>query len=1273
MLLVNRVAAAEAPADLLKQAGIPGGLVVQIGCDEASSITGLRLHDGFKVLALDVDATKVDSVRKTIQTDGVYGDVTADRFDGKRLPLIDNVVNALFITQPYQVSDAEILRVLCPDGVAFRKGEGRWGQVVKSRPDEIDVWTHFLHDPSNNAVAHDKVINVPRRLQWTGGPRYSRHHDHMASVSAMVSNGPQVFYIIDMGSRWSIEVPADWHLVARDAFNGTTLWTKPMGRWFTHHYSLKSGPGDLPRRLVAVGDEVFFSPAIDAPLEKVDAATGRTLKRYEETAATEEVVYHDGILFLKVNRPENQIEFDTIQAARNHNGGVSFNLDPRRVMAVDAESGEVLWQRESVVMPTTLAADSKRVYYHDGEAVVCLDRKSGDELWKQPVSRWSKMQTFFTPTLVLYDDIVLFAGGEKMVPHRGGKDSMTAMDAETGEIRWTAYHPQGGYMSAEDVLVAGGLVWAGETTSGGYDGMFTGRDPKTGEVKIEFEPDVETYWFHHRCYRGKATDDFLLMSRTGIEVLDPANQHWTINHWVRGGCLYGIMPCNGLIYAPPSNCACYPEIKLFGFNALAPAAPEGQTVPVMPENARLEKGLAFAQIANRQSKIANPTDWPTYRGGNGRSGCTESEVPANVGVRWTSDLGERLTAPVVADGRVYVAAVDTHTVFALSEKDGQTQWSYTTGGRVDSPPTVYQGCVYFGSADGWVYCLRATDGELDWRYLAAPCDRRLVAYDQVESLWPVRGSVLIEDGRLYTIAGRNAFVDGGLRLVILDPATGALVGETQIDDTDPDTGENLQSRTMVLNMPTGLNDILSSDGKNIYLKSQVLDKDGQRGDLGPHSGEPAKQGAVQRGETAHLFAPFDGFIDGDWFHRSYWVYGRSFAGGHSGYHQAGRFAPAGRILVFDDQNVYGFGRKPQYYRWTTPLEHQLFCADKVPLEPQTARRTPAKMVQVLNTPVLNPADKPVVVEAWVKAERPDGVVVARGGPANGFALVLRGGVPRFVMRSGDELFSATASEKKVLGDWHHLAGVLTADKQLRVYVDGQLAGTKDVPRLIAGDPKQNMEIGSDEDGGVGDYKGSFSMGGLIDDVKLYFGTLSDAEISRHASEGPSDTKAADAELVFHATFDEGKAKDNSGKGHDGEVVGIESAPGKFGAALRFQANRRAAARYFVAHKWTRDVPLLVRAMAKSGDKLFIMGPPDVLDEDAAFTTAMSPELEAKLKAQDDAIRGAKGAVLMVVSAANGEVLAETTHPELPRWDGMAVADGRLFITTEGGKLVCMGE
>ena len=43
---------------------------------------------------------------------------------------------------------------------------------------------------------------------------------------------------------------------------------------------------------------------------------------------------------------------------------------------------------------------------------------------------------------------------------------------------------------------------------------------------------------------------------------------------------------------------------------------------------------------------------------------------------------------------------------------------------------------------------------------------------------------------------------------------------------------------------------------------------------------------------------------------------------------AGRYAPSGRLLVFDDKTVFGFSRKPQYFRWTTPLERQLFASSK---------------------------------------------------------------------------------------------------------------------------------------------------------------------------------------------------------------------------------------------------------------------------------------------------------------------------------------------------------
>jgi hypothetical protein len=30
--------------------------------------------------------------------------------------------------------------------------------------------------------------------------------------------------------------------------------------------------------------------------------------------------------------------------------------------------------------------------------------------------------------------------------------------------------------------------------------------------------------------------------------------------------------------------------------------------------------------------------------------------------------------------------------------------------------------------------------------------------------------------------------------------------------------------------------------------------------------------------------------------------------------------------VFDDSRVYGYGRKPDYFRWVTPLDYRLFSA-----------------------------------------------------------------------------------------------------------------------------------------------------------------------------------------------------------------------------------------------------------------------------------------------------------------------------------------------------------
>jgi outer membrane protein assembly factor BamB len=1261
---------------ILAATNVQGGFIVHIGCGDGSLTAALRTNDRYLVHGLDSDPINVLKARRHIQDTGSYGLVSVDRLDGSQLPYIANMVNLLVSEDLKDIPMSEVQRVLAPQGIAYIKHDGRWQPTTKPRPENIDEWTHFLHDATGNAVAHDDVVGPPRHLQWLSGPRWSRHHDRMASMSALVSAGGRIFYIMDEGSRISIQMPARWTLIARDAFNGTLLWKQPIKTWGNHLWPLKSGPTPLARRLVANADRVYVTLGLNEPISALDAATGELLQTYEATARTEEILHHgDGILALVNDQPAELSEFGpklNLGDQRRVRLEYQWNRQARRVVAIQVSTGEQQWSYSSRVAPLSLATDAGRVFFHDGEKLVCLSRQDGEKLWETlPIGRRQNadMTMNFGPRLVVYGDIVLFAGGDR---------SMRAIDVTDGKILWTAPHARGGYQSPEDLLVSGGLVWSAPTTGSNDSGVFTGRDLRTGEVKTEFPPDVETYWFHHRCYIAKATDKYLLPSRTGIEFVDYKEQKWDIHHWVRGGCLYGIMPCNGLVYAPPHNCACYPEAKLYGMNALAPAAADRE-VGMISDEARLEQGPAYQDLS-RQPIAASATDsldWPTYRHDAARSGSTGSVVSPQLTKAWTTQFAGRLSSVVVAAGRLFVSEIDKHTVHALDATTGQKLWSYSTGARVDSPPTVAGNRVLFGSADGWLYCVRADNGILAWRFRAAPRDQRLVAFGQLESVWPVHGTPLVEDDTVYLIAGRSNFLDGGLRFIGLDIKTGEKLVESVIDDKDPETGENIQARLQVLNMPVGLPDILSSDGRYLYMRSQRLDRNGFRHDLGPHSGKPPEQGSVQAGETAHLFAPM-GYLDDTYFHRAYWVYGKSFAGGHGGYFQAGKYAPSGRILVSDRDTVYGFGRNPEYLKWTTTIEHQLFATSKQP--PAEARESlddgrtdkvdQATMVKVSKSPSLNPKGKPLLVSAWVQAKRPDGVVVAHGGPSNGFALLVRGGKPQFVVRSAKDLASV-AGKQDVVGRWVHLAGVLTQDQQLELYVDGKLVGRRNKAKFVGRNPIQALEIGADDGGSVGNYRSPLGFTGLIDEVRVFYGKMTAADVSALAIPG-EEHKPAAAKLVLAHSFEEGRAADRSGLGNDGEVINATRAAGRTGAALRFNFRRSTAGGTFVQHKWRKDIPLIARAMVKAADVLFVAGPPDVIDEEKTFQRQVrrDPKIAAQLAEQDAALDGKQGGILRAVSVSDGETLADYRTDSLPVWDGLVAAKGRLYLATTSGHVVC---
>jgi len=123
-------------------------------------------------------------------------------------------------------------------------------------------------------------------------------------------------------------------------------------------------------------------------------------------------------------------------------------------------------------------------------------------------------------------------------------------------------------------------------------------------------------------------------------------------------------------------------------------------------------------------------------------------------------------------------------------------------------------------------------------------------------------------------------------------------------------------------------------------------------------------------------------------------------------------------------------------------------------------------------------------------------------------------------------------------------------------------------------------------------------------------------------------------------------------------------------AAKQAARRRQLPRVDLGYQWTDDLPLQVRAIALADKTLFIAGPPLVVNEEAVFDDPEAPAIKAKLAQQSAALQGEAGALLWAVSASDGTKLAEYELDSPPAWDGMATANGRLYLAMVDGKVLC---
>lgn len=758
-------------------AGIKTGLCLHLGCGSATNpglTAELAKGSGMLVHGLAMDDAALARARKAIVAAGVSGRAMVEKFTGKRLPHLRHLARLIVVEDMATIgsagiTEAEIQRVLAPGGKLCVKSGGRWTATTKSRPDEMDEWTHPHHGPDGNLVSSDKALTFPISLRWIDGTPFGRGgFASCAPCRAIVLAGGRCFAVSvdDPGKRRSKSQSAI--LTARDAFSGLPLWRLDC----EGSYSKVNLDWRNTWPIVATERRVYTRRKDKLIL--VNAASGAVEATCETTHTPARLLLTEKNLLVacwektETSRAKDRYENDGIRAVWWPAGSGSLE-------AFDPHSGKPTWSLPLKVL--TLVASGRTAYAltHEGNPptkreLVAVDLATGKEKWRVPHTTFGEEP----------DTCLNFAGPDCVVVSKTknkGKREVFVLSESDGKV--VARIPG---TTARSLV--GGTLWC---SNGRYD-LKTGKKVPGSGVGSTYAGSnvvggcIPPIVVGSRYVTNSRRSSFLELPK------GPKGRAARRSYsGARGACIMGMVPSNGMFYTSQNNCACN-GAQVGGFLAIGPCEPP-PTAEVFAASRPVEKGPAFGCTG----PAAEKADWPTYRQNPERSGGNPTNLPEQLKQAWKTqcvDAGkgplaeawnarigapQPLTAPIVVSGKVMVAGFNSGEVMALNAETGAIEWKTPLASRIDSPPTYHKGLLLVGCHDGWVYALRATDGALAYRIRIAPDERRMISHGMVESVWPATGAVLVHDGIAFATAGRSTKTDGGIALVAFKPETGETV------------------------------------------------------------------------------------------------------------------------------------------------------------------------------------------------------------------------------------------------------------------------------------------------------------------------------------------------------------------------------------------------------------------------------------------------------------------------------------------------------------------
>lgn len=788
-----------------------GGVVVEIGMKDLTNIKDLLNYKNLLIQGLVSDEKKLDTLKEEILNQNIYGRVSIDFQNLSSLPYQSNMVN-LVIINDFEVLKGlgltweEVFRITTPNGKI---------QVMGVVSEELLQKAGFVNIRKKDKFVLGEKPRPKEMDDWT-------HHRHSPSRTATSKDllvGPSdsmqwideprrirsfpaaavtaggKFFYVYDYAPAFVHVALQVELVARDAFNGMILWKKQVK--CGNRYQDLIYPGQA----VVANDNFLYAPLeTDGPLIKFDSNTGDIIKTYQDTKPIATILTNTEILM----------------------------LTKKSIKLLSESTGSIIWEQPISPHDCNIAVYQNKAFtFNNRTNLKCYDLMTGKTQWE------INNTTFGNGVLVgVINDSVIISGSK-----------IFSLSVKDGSLTWSHTYEMPGRGSPVNIFFSQGKIWVHHNYEERRAGVWRAINPIDGNISKEI-PVI----FQDKCAIGTATEKYLLSGR--MTFTDVKSEKTFTPQSVRAACVIGSIPANGLVYNFPTNCRCYPHIK----GIMATGTLEGNLDSQKIEKNNIVKGPGIlTQIP------AGENDWPIYRANNQRFGSQKNNGPIKPKLKWAQQFSGPITAATVANDKVFVCSKDQHILYALQEDTGQIIWQYNTSGRLISPPTYYNGALYLGCNDGWAYCISSNDGKLIWKFRAGPNNKRIIAYNQWESIWPLVGSILVHDNKVFLAAGRHTGLDSGIFTYALNPESGDIIWESKLKST-------------------AYLDIFVLQDNVLRLGFNIIDS---------KTGEPISKKNTKQFLSPGISSPFDNNV---YANRTSWVYEKV----------------VGQLLTIRGENVVGF-------------------------------------------------------------------------------------------------------------------------------------------------------------------------------------------------------------------------------------------------------------------------------------------------------------------------------------------------------------------------------